>query len=81
MAVMGIKVEISEEGVVYCDGFVCNLVPETQYMCDKCPLKEVVEKCYAACDPLTCRKIRCAGCSERLIVQGVKDVIERYEDM
>lgn len=37
------KVEVTEEGVVYCDGMTCLGCMQRSTMCDNCPLRILLD--------------------------------------
>lgn len=56
------KIEIEEDGIVYCNGIQCPAQAQGCALCVGCYLKHLFDQIYENCDPLQCRKILCAGC-------------------
>ena len=45
------KVEISEEGIVFCDGLPCSNYDDADYSCGNCPVQAIISKAVEN-DPL-----------------------------
>lgn len=45
------KIEISEEGIVFCDCLPCSNFDDVDHSCDNCPIQKIISKA-AENDPL-----------------------------
>lgn len=73
------KIEIDEEGIVWCDGLLCSPSTAQTSPCVDCQLHKVFTQMFAACDPLKCKLIVCAGCESRFLAERVRALLGEEE--